>query len=293
LSVDWIGSRVHFPSEEEVIKGSKAPLPSQAHYITRIRYPRRGGFYSYAREFEEGADVRLNRTVNHVSFRERRVGLSTGETVPYEHLVLTTPLPEIIWRSDAPPDIKDAASRLSCTSLLLVNVAARHGTVRPENWFYVYDEEKYSTRINCTEKLSPGNAPEGCTGVQVEVYFSKTKPRTEPMDVIAGKVCAELIAMGIVKSRESITAVQTKWVEHANVVFDRDRREAMEVVLGWLATQGLEREQDDLEPMTEWDKKLVDPVVRRRSGVVLAGRYAQWKYYWTDDCVLRGRWLAR
>jgi hypothetical protein len=99
--------------------------------------------------------------------------------------------------------------------------------------------------------------------------------------------------MGIVKSRESIMAVQTKWVEHANVVFDRDRREAMEVVLGWLATQGLEREQDDLEPMTEWDRKLEEPVVRRRSGVVLAGRYAQWKYYWTDDCVLRGRWLAR
>jgi hypothetical protein len=25
---------------------------------------------------------------------------------------------------------------------------------------------------------------------------------------------------------------------------------------------------------------------------MLAGRFAQWKYFWTDDCVLRGRQLA-
>jgi hypothetical protein len=25
---------------------------------------------------------------------------------------------------------------------------------------------------------------------------------------------------------------------------------------------------------------------------MLAGRYAQWKYYWTDDCVLRGADVA-
>ena len=26
--------------------------------------------------------------------------------------------------------------------------------------------------------------------------------------------------------------------------------------------------------------------------LMLAGRFAQWKYFWTDDCVLRGRQLA-
>jgi protoporphyrinogen oxidase len=292
LTLDWIGFRVHFPTEAEVLQGSRAPLPAQAHYITTIRYPRHGGFHSYARSLEEGANVQVNRAVQHIAFRERRLGLSTGESLTYEHLILTGPLPELIWRSDAPPDIKDAASRLSCSSLLLINVAAKHGTARPENWFYIYDEEMYSTRINCTEKLSPHNAPTGCSGVQVEVYFSKSKPCTEPVNAIAGKVCAELISMGIVQSQESIVSVHTKWVPYANVIFDNERREALDTILNWLESQGLVREDDDLEPMTDWDRKLKNPAGRRRAGLALAGRYAQWKYYWTDDCVLRGRWLA-
>jgi len=26
--------------------------------------------------------------------------------------------------------------------------------------------------------------------------------------------------------------------------------------------------------------------------LILAGRFAQWKYYWSDDCVLRGKFIA-
>ena len=39
----------------------------------------------------------------------------------------------------------------------------------------VYDEDKYATRINCTEVLSPNNAPNKKSGIQVEVYFSEYK----------------------------------------------------------------------------------------------------------------------
>jgi len=26
--------------------------------------------------------------------------------------------------------------------------------------------------------------------------------------------------------------------------------------------------------------------------VILAGRFGQWKYYWSDDCVLRGKQIG-
>ena len=26
--------------------------------------------------------------------------------------------------------------------------------------------------------------------------------------------------------------------------------------------------------------------------LILAGRFGQWKYYWTDDCVLRGKYIS-
>ena len=40
--------------------------------------------------------------------------------------------------------------------------------------------------------------------------------------------------------------------------------------------------------MTEWnDRKEI-----ALGKLILAGRFAQWKYYWTDDCVLRGKYIA-
>jgi protoporphyrinogen oxidase len=292
LSTDWVGERMYFPSVDDVTRGAAAPLPRQTHYIKNIRYPARGGYMAYANKMVEAARIEFNHELVHVSFDDRTLFFSNGSRVGFSKLVNTLPLPVLIQRSDAPADVQVAATRLSCSSLLIVNVAADHPTARPENWIYVYDEDKYTTRINCTELLSPNNAPAGKTGIQVEVYFSKYKPATESPERIAAKVCSELVEMGLIKSLEAITAVHTKFVPWANVIFDHDRRVALDQVLDWLSQKGLRREDDDLEPITDWDRKLAEPLPDEGQSLFLAGRYAQWKYYWTDDCVLRGLYLS-
>jgi protoporphyrinogen oxidase len=293
LTADWVGERMYFPSVEDVTRGAVAPLPEQTHYIKNIRYPARGGYMAYANKMVDGSDIEFNHELVHVSFKDRRLFFSNGVQVGFSKLINTLPLPLLIQLSDAPSDVQMAATRLSCSSLLIVNVAADHPTVRPENWIYVYDEDKYTTRINCTELLSPHNAPTGKTGIQVEVYFSKYKPATESPEQIASKVCSELVEMGLVESHKAIMGVHTRSVPWANVIFDHGRREALDQVLDWLSKNGLRREDDDLEPITDWPKKLADPVAAGSQSLFLAGRYAQWKYYWTDDCVLRGLYLAR
>ena len=287
LTTDWVGERVYYPSVEDVTNGAKGPLPEQTHYIKKIRYPARGGYLSYARRLLDGADVRYNHELTHVSFDERRLLFANGASVPFERLVSTLPLPILIERSDAPWHVREAAAALICTSLLLVNVTADHPTARAENWIYVYDEDKYATRINCTEMLSPNNAPSGKTGVQVEVYFSKARPQQDSPHAIAAAVCDELVEMGLVQARERIESVHTLPIRFANVTFDHTRREALAQVLDWLEQHGLAREPDELDPTTDWDRKLADA---RPTGqtLMLAGRFGQWKYYWTDDCVLRG-----
>ena len=76
-------------------------------------------------------------------------------------------------------------------------------------------------------------------------------------------------------------------VPYANVIFDHARREALEEILRWLEQYGLEREEGDVAPTTRWESG--GPVAGK---LALAGRYGQWKYYWSDDCVLRGAQLA-
>ena len=293
LSTDWVGERVFFPSVDDVTQGAQGPLPEQTHYIKKIRYPKRGGYMAYANRMVEGSNIHHHHELTRISFAEKRLYFSNEKQVSFDKLVSTLPLPVLIQRSDAPLSIQEAATRLSCSSLLIVNVAAAHETSRPDNWIYVYDEDKYSTRINCTELLSPHNAPTGKTGIQVEVYASKYRPLTESHEKIAASVCDELIEMGVIKHRSAIESVHTKWVPWANVIFDHHRREALDTIFSWLELHGLTREDDDLMPITDWDKKLAAASAVEAQSLFLAGRYAEWKYYWTDDCVLQGLNIAK
>jgi hypothetical protein len=185
--------------------------------------------------------------------------------------------------------VREAANALSCSELLLVNVAARHPARRPETWMYVYDEDKVATRISVTEHLSSGNAPPGWTGVQVEVYGSRHRALPGTPDEIVGRVGAELADIGLIDPAAVRDAhyVRVPW---ANVIFDHDARPALEVIWTWLEQFGLQREQGDTHPLTDWGRHALAgaPV----GSLVFAGRFGQWKYFWTDDCVLRGRQVA-
>jgi protoporphyrinogen oxidase len=285
LTVDWVGERVFFPNEKEVEDGYLKPLLNQTHYIKEIRYPKKGGYFSFGAPLYKGSKIDYNKELRHISFDQKKLTFNDGSVCHYEKLISSIPLPVMIERSEAPIDIKMAARRLNCSSVLLVNVVGNHPTRRKENWMYVYDEDKLSTRINCTELLSPSNGVSGKTGVQVEVYFSDYKKKIMQDDEIAKIVSEELIEMGIIKSKKKISSVETKWVQWANVIFDHQRKDALDEILSYLETKGLEREDDDLSPMTNWGTKSPFEL----GDIVLAGRFAQWKYYWTDDCVLRGR----
>jgi len=198
----------------------------------------------------------------------------------------------LIKNSDAPTAIKQAAELLSCSSVLILNISANHASQRANQWLYVYDESKHSTRINFTELLSPNNGPVGKTGIQVEVYFSKYKPLTESFDDIAAQVIEELVEMQLLQSKDAVEAVEKKWLDWANIIFDKQRQEALNTVLDWLSTQGLRREVDDLASTTDWEQKFEDGTPKSDASIFLAGRFAQWNYYWTDDCVLRGKYIG-
>lgn len=293
LTTDWVGSRVYFPEVDDVVKGAQGPLTKATHYISSVYYPAKGGYFSFATKLAAGANVAYGKKLSYISFANREIQFTDNTTVTYEKLVNTIPLPILIKNSDAPTAIKQAAELLSCSSVLIINIAANHATQRANQWLYVYDESKQSTRINFTELLSPNNGPAGKTGIQVEVYFSKYKPLLESFDEIANKVVEELVEMQLLQTADAVESVETKWLDWANVIFDNRRQEALDSVLTWLSTQGLQREADDLAATTEWDSKFEAVSTEAAQSIFLAGRFAQWNYYWTDDCVLRGKYIGK
>lgn len=293
LTTAWTGPRVLNPSVEDVVAGAKGPLDRSRYYITRVRYPSLGGYESFARELGRGARIEFGAEVTGIDLVERKVRTSSGAEFGFSRLVNTLPLPAFVRTcAQATCQVLEAAEALACTRLLLVNATAPHLARRPETWFYVYDEEKLATRVNFTEHLSPSNAPRGTTGVQTEVYFSRHSPQNEPAPAIAAKVVRELVEIGVIdrddleRGRVASRVIDVPW---ANVIFNHDREAALELILGWLEQFGLARESDELLPGCDWDARPASAP----GAICLAGRFGQWKYFWTDDCVLRGRALAR
>jgi protoporphyrinogen oxidase len=298
MSVDWLGGRVLRPDVQDVVDGSRASLGRNMHYINTVRYPRRGGYQSFAGKFADGCNLRLETEVIRIDLQEKTLWLSNGESLSYSTLVNTMPLPHFLSLcKGVPGNVLAAADALSCSGMVLVDVWAPEIGTRPENWLYVYDEERLSTRLHFVEKLTPGNAPAGWTGIQTEVYFSCHKPLPASLDRIGRIVFDELIDMGILSpdARHALTTgqagIHTRKVAWANVIFHHQTRSALEDIWGWLETMGLRRTKDDTSPLTDW-RQDGKQFAELGATLVMGGRFGQWKYYWSDDCTLRGREIA-
>jgi len=287
MGTDWVGGRVFQPKVEDVTAGALAPLHRQTHYVTKVRYPRKGGYQSFAQKLRLGANITFGAQVVRIDLLARRLWTADGRDYSWTRLINTLPLPLFVAMCvELPSEAYEASRELLCSQLLLVNVTANHPTMREENWMYVYDEDLYSTRINCTEKMAPCNAPQGTTGVQVEVYGSRLKPFDKSPAEITKAVEREVKTMGLIE-KEAQTHSHSVLLPWANVVFTNETAPALEHIWSALEPMGLLRESDDLHPLTDWNRKVSFGASAGK--LFMAGRFGQWKYFWTDDCVLRGK----
>ncbi len=298
LTTDWVGRRVFKPDAISVKAGYDGKSGRSTHYIKNVRYPKYGGFGSFGRGLTRGANIRYGSKVEQVDLKSRCVCLSNGETVRYDKLINTIPLPKFVSMCKHVPDgVLSAAEGLSCSSIFMINIEVPERCNIHGNLFYIYDEDKFSTRISLTERFSKNNVPDGWSGIQVEVYYSKYREYEVSEQCIIDKVLGELLEMGFISEaiytqrsndlgKLSYTTVHIPW---ANVIFDHERRPNLEVIFDWLEKYGLVRENDELESSTDWERRELNGTL---GSLVLAGRFGQWKYFWSDDCILRGKVIS-
>lgn len=267
LGIDWIGDRVHAPSLDDVVRGALAPdNEGRFHYLTRVRYPARGGFQSFLRAFAHPDRVETGKRVIAVDPWGHRLQFADGTETRYDALISTMPLPELVRCIDAsrvPEEVRAAAEALLCTSVVLVDVAVDRPDLSPHHWFYSYDEAHSFSRVSFPHMLSSFNAPEGRGSIQAEVYHSRRRPLPCDPALLPERVVDELISVGVLHSRSEVLWARHREVRYANVVFDHQRTHALRTIRPWI---------EDL-------------------GIVPAGRYGEWRYFWTDDAARSG-WAA-
>ena len=263
LSLDWVGRYVPKPTLEEVVDGALGLHDRPVGYNATFRYPDRGGIRllpdAVARRV---SSLRLSAPVTAVNLRERWVECGGLRRESFDRLVATVSLPALVDLivDELPPEIREARAALRWVRVLNVALGVRGEAPSPEHWLYFPDRGLPFYRVGF-----PSNhgrlAPAGCHTVSIEVSLDP-----DGSDVAAEAAAAEraLASIGLLDPPAVKVRIVTV-MDPAYVVFDHRRRQAVAELRAFLG--------------------------RRR--VLLAGRWAEWKYSAMEDAILDGMTVAR
>ena len=73
LTTDWVGDRIYLPEVNEVKQGYLMPLENNTHYITRIRYPKNGGYFSFVSKLKENINCKFKMELTRISFEKKEI----------------------------------------------------------------------------------------------------------------------------------------------------------------------------------------------------------------------------
>ena len=263
LTTEWVGRYVPRPSLADVIEGSLGLYRKEVGYNATFLYPRQGGIQLLADAFAARLpDLRLATAVRAVHLGKRELVLDSGETLGWDTLVATVPLSRLsAMTADLPAELCSAAAGLRAVGVVNLNLGVRGPAPRREHWLYVPEERFPFYRVGI-----PSNhgelAPAGCHTLSVEV--SVPSGVTPPAD-LAKRCFTGLSELGLLRDRSNVEVVEQVTLDPAYVIFDSARP-------GRVAA-------------------LRDHY--RAAGVMLSGRWAEWKYSTMEDALWDGAAVAK
>jgi protoporphyrinogen oxidase len=265
MTADWVSWAVPRPSLGEVVRGALGLVNGGLGYNPTFRYPARGGIGVLPRALAARMrGLQLGRRVVEVDADRRRVTLGGGETIDYETLVVTTPLPDFLrMLRGGPADLGRLADRLDWSVVACLNL----GVDRPEiadgaHWIYFPDEDAPFYRVGFPSNFSDTVAPPGASSMYVEFGLRRDE-ELDPQRLEAAALDA-LRREKILGERDRILARDWIRVDPGYVIFDGARQDVM---------------------------ARVEPELAGRE-IHLAGRYGAWTYSYMERAMLDGLELA-
>jgi protoporphyrinogen oxidase len=262
ITADWCSRFVPLPNLEQVVAGAVGADAGGMGYNVNFLYPKQGGIERLTRALGariEGGEVHLRSSVESIDLRRREV-VAAGQRVPYQAVVSTLPLPELLARiSDLPDEIAAHASRLRCTTLRYLNVATRSRPAADWHWIYVPEKHLPFYRVGIYSNAVVSMAPSGAASLYVELA-----DRGPVSDATLSDVAQGLAAIGAIVAPGDIRFADAREIKYAYVVFDEHHTAATTAIFRFLESRA----------------------------IYSRGRYGAWTYNAMEDCLLAGREVA-
>jgi len=268
LTSDWVSWLVPKPELKDVINGALGIKDKQFGYNPSFLYPKHGGINALPQAFLPSVkDLHYRTELIEVDTKKRRATFrgedGTVRTEPYEALVSTIPISELVRRSvDLPDDIREAAAGLRCVSVYSINLGVAREGVSDKHWIYFPEPEFPFYRAGFPMNFSPALGRPGCSSLYVEISHQPTE--ILPPEMVLKQVRDGLERAGIFRRDEKIVVADVRDIRYAYVLFDRHRARVLSGILAEL----------------------------KRRGIHSIGRYGRWEHTSMEDAITQGRALA-
>lgn len=286
MSTNWIEPRMFVPSVKQIEEGCKNN--QGLHYIKKFIYPNKKMFSNFFEESALSSNFETSSKILSIDLHKRIVHFDK-QTKPYDILINTIPLPTFInLCKDAPQNVLEAARKLKYTKMHLVNLKIRGNLEVFFHWAYIHDEDLLSTRVTNYNNLR-NELDNEFSFLQVEIYISSDQKNNYSSKELIDNVTLEMKKIKLIPMNAEVTGTH-HYVDFANVCFDIDRERNLDIIYDYLSNFGLERNSNEYRANFRPSDK--SPEEEGNEYLFLSGRFAQWNYYWTHDCVLRAKEIS-
>jgi protoporphyrinogen oxidase len=269
LTSDWVSWLIPKPELNDVINGALGIKDKAFGYNPSFLYPATDGirvlpesFLPGIQELQNGMElIEVDTRRRRALFHDRVSG--ENQTVHYESLVSTIPIPELVRRChDVPPRLKEAAEGLRWVSVYNVNLGVSREGVSDKHWLYFPEPQYPFYRVGFPMNFSPSLGRAGCSSMYVEMSHRPTEHES-PEQVIA-RARSGMELAGILRPDDELVVADVKDLHYAYVYFDRHRAATVPAIL------------------TELEQRHIYSV----------GRYGRWEHTSMEDAIGQGRALA-
>ena len=260
MTHDWTGNRVPSTSALHVLRGAVWSRQTAVGTNATFRYPARGGYGAITTALQSRAGpLHGGHRACAVDLARRVVRFEGGRAVRYERLISTIPLPLLVRLcGDVPPEVAQASAKLRNNSIRVVNLGIARPNVTDWHWVHFPGRETSFFRMSFPHNLSHDVVPPGMSSISVEVSY-KQGERIDDAE-LAARVTRELVGVGLLRTSDRVTHVASHDIPYGYCIYDFHRRAAVRLLREWLLSHG----------------------------VITAGRYGLWTYFWSDETMMSG-----
>ncbi len=268
LTTEWVGIRHPRPTLDEVIEGALHDQTKGFGVNATFRYPADGGYGSIGEGIAKrvGDDrIRYQKKVTAIDPEARTVEFNHQEVVPYDRVICTIPLPDVVSMiKNAPTEVCAAVAKLKCVSFFVVNIAVDRPNISNKHWIYFPEDDYSFIRLSFPSNQGDTMAPSGTSSIAAEISYSDERPLPLPPEKMVERVINDLKCVGILNEDDRILFTDTSDIRYAYIRYDFHRTAALKIIHTYL----------------------------KERQIFPCGRYGEWNYFWSDEAILHGKKVA-